>query len=66
MIRVIKWLSQVGCSHNDIRRFNGAHMWVECMKCGRESEGIRTRTAALVQSEAAPHSASDVSLRTAA
>ena len=66
MIRVFRWLSQVGCSHTDIRRFNGPHMWVECLKCGRESEGIRTRTAALVRTEVPQRSTSDVGLRSAA
>ena len=43
MFRVIKWLSQIGCDHSDIRRFGGSHMWVECLKCGRESSGIRPK-----------------------
>lgn len=46
MLGVITWLSQVSCDHNDIRRFGGDKMWVECLKCGRESDGIRTKSAA--------------------
>ena len=67
MLSVIKWLSQLGCDHNDIRRFGSGHMWVECMKCGRESHGIRTKPAAALTRASAPaRSVARVDFRSAA
>ena len=66
MLRVIQWLTQIGCAHSDIRRFSGGHMWVECLKCGRESEGIRTKSKAPVRTGVAARSASRVNFRSAA
>jgi hypothetical protein len=66
MLRVIRWLAQIGCTHNDIRRFDGGHMWVECLKCGRESGGIRTKSKAPVHARATARSASRVDFRSAA
>ena len=74
MFRVIKWLSQIGCDHSDIRRFGGSHMWVECLKCGRESSGIRTKSSTVARPRAAAEvrspltipSPSNGSLKTAA
>jgi len=65
MLSVIKWLSQFGCDHNDIRRFSGGHMWVECMKCGRESRGILTKPAPVPRTLSA-RSAPPVGFRSAA
>ena len=42
MFRVIRLL--FGCDHDDIRRFGDGRMWVECLKCGRETCGIGVAT----------------------
>jgi hypothetical protein len=34
-------LRSLWCAHEDIRHAVARRMWVECLKCGRETDGIR-------------------------
>jgi hypothetical protein len=36
-------IDKVWCRHEDILRVRTGHMWVECLKCGRETEGITVK-----------------------
>jgi hypothetical protein len=40
---VLEKIAVLWCSHEDVRRWTGRRMWVECEKCGRESQGITLR-----------------------
>jgi hypothetical protein len=33
-------VKRLRCEHEDIRRAAGGRMWLECLKCGRETKGI--------------------------
>jgi hypothetical protein len=44
------YLKQLFCRHEDIIRGVGSRMFVSCVKCGRDSEGIMTGGLFRVQS----------------
>jgi hypothetical protein len=41
-------LRQLGCGHTEVFRFERDRMWLECLKCGRQSPGLVTTKSAAV------------------
>jgi hypothetical protein len=33
-------VTQLGCAHDDVRRFAHGRVWLECLQCGRQTTGI--------------------------
>jgi hypothetical protein len=46
-------IGQLFCDHMDVRRAGAGRMWLECLSCGRTTEGIDV-TPVAAMSEAAP------------
>lgn len=40
MLRLLTWLKQRGCRHEDVKRTRGRFLYVECLKCGLSSPGV--------------------------
>jgi len=39
-MRLITWLRELSCQHEDVLRLSESRMWLECLACGRETRGI--------------------------